>query len=155
MTAVGPVIPTAVPDKFKAPALVMASVPLVTVEIVRFPAVLAQEEIPPLFKVKTDVVLPMLMAVVPAPIFNTPVESSEELLTPINVRVPVVLPIKVDEVPVVLIFTTPAPVDLMVTPPVPANTLTAVAPVTLPMVTVLAFVGPITSDVPIESMLFV
>ena len=31
MTAVGPVIPTAVPDKFKAATLVIASVPLVVV----------------------------------------------------------------------------------------------------------------------------
>jgi len=37
--------------------------------------------------------LPMFTAVAPAPIFNIPVESSEELLTPTNVRVPVVLPI--------------------------------------------------------------
>ncbi len=85
--------------KFRAPALFKANVPLVTVLSVRLPAVLVQEETPPLVKVKTDVALPILMAVVLPPIFNTPVESSEELLTPSNVRMLVLLPMVVGPAP--------------------------------------------------------
>jgi hypothetical protein len=132
--------------KFKAPALVKASVPLVNVEIVRLPDVLVQEEVPPLAKVKTDVELPMLIAVVLGPIFSTPVESSEELLTPTSVRVPVVLPmtvLPVDPVTAVLIFRLFAPVDQVLFAPAVKFNAPALVKASVPLVTVFKVKGPV------------